>query len=260
MQSVPETRAATSPHHRHCHYHHPLTHFSSWRWGDKEWVRLGSHSSLTNPHPLLLLPHFPVSLAHRSHTNTGPVPYHDNSFRVDGLGDNIPVVCDVFHHLIETCSLHLLELQVTEGVRDEVKKNTALPQLLDEELFSFMGRSICQRKQAHVSLQTGTSSPCFTQVALWFAPCGFPLPCHIALELLSLLWTWDKGGREAARPLKQPSHEGISNVVAVSNLISIDLFCVQSTLKKELKQLPSQSSGSHVLQPRNTKGAGQHML
>jgi len=70
------------------------------------------------------------------------MPYHNNSFRIDGLSDDITVVRDVFHHFIETCSLHLLEFQVTEGVRDEVKKHTALPQLLDEKLFSFMGRSI----------------------------------------------------------------------------------------------------------------------
>lgn len=74
------------------------------------------------------------------------MPYHDNSFRIDGLSDNISVVCDVFHHLVETCSLHLLELQVTERVRDEVKKHAALPQLLDEKLFSFVWRSICQRQ------------------------------------------------------------------------------------------------------------------
>lgn len=78
--------------------------------------------------------------------------------------------------------------------------------------------------------------------------------------MLSLQWTWDKGGREIAGPLKQLSHEGILNVVAVSNLISTDLFLVQSTLKKELNQLPSQTSDSHVLHPRDTKGAGQHTL
>lgn len=70
------------------------------------------------------------------------MPYHNNSFRIDGLSDDITVVCDVFYHFIETCSLHLLEFQVTEGVRDEVKKHTALPQLLDEKLFSLMWRSI----------------------------------------------------------------------------------------------------------------------
>lgn len=74
--------------------------------------------------------------------------------------------------------------------------------------------------------------------------------------MLSLLWTWGKEDREAARPLKQLCHEGISNVVAVSNLINIDLFRVRSTLKKELNQLPSQTSNSHVLHPRDTKGAG----
>lgn len=196
------------------------------------------------------------------------MPYHDNSFRIDGLGDDITVVCDVFHHLIETCSLHLLELQVTEGVRDEVKKNAALPQLLDEKLFSFVWRSICQRKQGHLSLEPDRTSSWFPQGSLWFAPCGFPLPCHIPLELLvgkterQCYPCNGHGTKEAetAGPLKQLSHEGISNVVAVSNLISTDLFLVQSTLKKELNQLPLQTSDSHVLHPRDTKGAGQHTL
>lgn len=61
---------------------------------------------------------------------------------------------------------------------------------------------------------------------------------------------------ETARPLKQLSHEGMSNVAPVSNLISTDLFPVQSTLKKELNLLPSQSSDNRVLRPRDTKGAG----
>lgn len=100
------------------------------------------------------------------------------------------------------------------------------------------------------------------------APCGFPLPCQITLELLEGKRErhcdsyYGNGTREAetARPLKQLPHEGISNVAAVSNLISIDLFPVQSTLKKELNLLPSQSSDSHVQHPRDTKGAGQHTL
>lgn len=177
---MPVTRASTSIHSRHCHYHHPHAHFSFRRWVDKEWVGLGSHSSLTNPYPLSS--HCPLFLWHTSPTNAGSMPYHDNSFRIDGLGDDITVVCDVFHHLIETCSLHLLELQVTEGVRDEVKENAALPQLLDEKLFSFVWRSICQRKQGQLSLETGRTPSWFPQVSLWFAPCGFPLPCHIPLE------------------------------------------------------------------------------
>lgn len=58
-----------------------------------------------------------------------------------------------------------------------------------------------------------------------------------------------QGRQRDCQALKELSHEGISKVIAVSNLISTDLFPVQSTLKKELNQVSSQSSDSHVLHP-----------
>lgn len=59
---------------------------------------------------------------------------HVDHLRVYGLCDDVPVVGDVLHHLAQRRPLHLLPFQVAQRVRDEVKEDAALPQLLDEQL------------------------------------------------------------------------------------------------------------------------------
>ena len=59
--------------------------------------------------------------------------------RVDGLRDDVPVVCDELHHLAERRALHFLPFQVAQRVGQEVEEDAALPQLLEEELL-LLGR------------------------------------------------------------------------------------------------------------------------
>lgn len=92
-------------------------------------------------HMFLVISTFAV----RSNNQKTGQSYHNNSFRVNGLRHNIPIVCDIFYHFIETCSLHLFELQVTEWVSDKIKEDTALPQLLYEEFFPFVRRCIWEK-------------------------------------------------------------------------------------------------------------------
>ncbi len=58
--------------------------------------------------------------------------HHVHHLRIDGLGDDVPVVSDVLHHLAERRPLHLFPFQVAQGVGDEVEENAALTQLLHE--------------------------------------------------------------------------------------------------------------------------------
>lgn len=63
-------------------------------------------------------------------------------FWIYGLCDDPPLREDVVQHLIEGGPLHLLVLQVTEGIRRKVKKHTALLQLLDEQVLPLVGLGI----------------------------------------------------------------------------------------------------------------------
>lgn len=64
----------------------------------------GDSSVLASPDPPPL-PAFPFPCAH-----------HGDSLRVNGLSDNIAAMSDVLHHFVESCPLHLLELEVTQWV------------------------------------------------------------------------------------------------------------------------------------------------
>lgn len=64
------------------------------------------------------------------------VPHHDDGLGVDGLCHHVAVVCDVLHHLIESCSLHLFVFEVAERITDKVEKHTALTQLLHKQLLT----------------------------------------------------------------------------------------------------------------------------
>jgi len=66
-----------------------------------------------------------------------------NHLGVDGLGDDVPVVGDVLHHLADGRPLHLLPFQVAQRVREEIEEDAALPQLLDEELLLLRGGDVC---------------------------------------------------------------------------------------------------------------------
>ena len=46
--------------------------------------------------------------------------------RIDRFGEHPPVLGDILHHLLQRRTLHLLPLEVGEGVRDEVEENATL--------------------------------------------------------------------------------------------------------------------------------------
>ena len=56
--------------------------------------------------------------------------------RIDWFGEHSPVLGDILYHLLQRCTLHLLPLEVGEGVRDEVEENAALSDLLDQKLLA----------------------------------------------------------------------------------------------------------------------------
>lgn len=144
----------------------------------------------------------------------GLTPYHDNSLRIDGLGDDVTVVRDVFYHLVESRSLHLLELQVAEGVGDEVEKHAALPQLLDEKLFAFVRRSIWKRKQGCLSLEVGRAPTWLVQ--RWLPSDSSPTVTGGA----------GQSTRQACRlPREQPKGEGPRWQRPCTNGILLLVFC-----------------------------------
>ena len=56
--------------------------------------------------------------------------------RIDWFGEHSPVLGDILHHLLQRRTLHLLPLEVGEGVGDEVEENAALSDLLDQKLLA----------------------------------------------------------------------------------------------------------------------------
>lgn len=70
---------------------------------------------------------------------------HVDHLWVNGLCDDVPVVGDVLHHLAQRRPLHLLPFQVAQWVRDEVKEDAALPQLLDEQLLLLCRGNVWKR-------------------------------------------------------------------------------------------------------------------
>lgn len=83
-------------------------------------------------------------------TGVRQVRHHQHGLGVDGLSHHLAVVCDVLHHLVKSRPLDLLVLQVAERIADKVKEDTALTELLDEQLLSvhqrgvFKGRKLLQ--------------------------------------------------------------------------------------------------------------------
>lgn len=69
------------------------------------------------------------------------INYHLNHFGIDRLGDNVIVVVDVLNHLLKSTSFHFLPFQVIQWL-GEVEEYTALTNLFDEKLLSFVRVSI----------------------------------------------------------------------------------------------------------------------
>ena len=61
---------------------------------------------------------------------------HSTHLGVDGVSEDAPVVGHELHHLLQRRPLHLLPLEVGEGVGDEVEENAALSDLLDQKLLA----------------------------------------------------------------------------------------------------------------------------
>ena len=69
--------------------------------------------------------------------------------RIHRLGEHPPVLGDVLHHLLQRRPLHLLPLQVGEGVGDEVEEDAALSDLLDQKLLAIALAGLLQLGQLH---------------------------------------------------------------------------------------------------------------
>ncbi len=64
--------------------------------------------------------------------------YHAGYFRINRLRDYTFVMCDEVDNLIERCSLDFFVLEITKGIHSKIKQNTALLNLLEEKLFTFI--------------------------------------------------------------------------------------------------------------------------
>ena len=69
--------------------------------------------------------------------------------RIDRLSEHPSVLGDILHHLLQGGALHLLPLQVGEGVGDEVEEDAALSDLLDQKLLALTLTRLFQLGQFH---------------------------------------------------------------------------------------------------------------
>ena len=74
-----------------------------------------------------------------------PWLYHVDCLRVYGFSDHTPLRGDELDQFLNGCPLHLLVLKVTQCVQVEIKNDTTLAKLLDEEILSSIWGSICGR-------------------------------------------------------------------------------------------------------------------
>lgn len=140
--------------------HHPSRWERTCRWGHAA-SSVGSSSSGSNSAPVGLEDggrvrnKFIENWGHKQECElflivpvwfsaAGPT-HHDDGLGVDGLGHHFAVVSDVLHHLVKSCPLHLLVLEVAERVADEVEQHAALTQLLHEQFLPINGRGIWGR-------------------------------------------------------------------------------------------------------------------
>jgi len=78
--------------------------------------------------------------------------HHFNNFWVDGFSEDAPGSGDVVHQLVETCSLYFLALEIRHGVH-EVEHDTALQQLVDEQILLLRRRRVYNQRRIAVVTQ-----------------------------------------------------------------------------------------------------------
>ena len=96
--------------------------------------------------------------------------------RIDRLGEHPSVLGDILHHLLQRSSLHLLPLQVGEGVRHEVEEDAALTDLLDQQLLTISLVGLLQLRKLH-QLPVLTDVEPKKSNQIWI---GFACTLHIA--------------------------------------------------------------------------------
>lgn len=69
-----------------------------------------------------------------------PKTYHVDNLRVYVLGNNTTLGCDVFQHFVQCLCLDLFAFEFCTRVI-KIEKDTALMELLDEQLGAFVWRS-----------------------------------------------------------------------------------------------------------------------
>ena len=120
---------------------------------------------------------------------------HSTHLGVDGVSEDAPVVGHELHHLLQRRPLHLLPLEVGQGVRDEVEEDGALPDLLDEQLLLLRGARFVHLRQLNQLPVLGYVEPRAALAAILLEVRG-PGELHLV----------DLGGRRSlARVLPAPS-------------------------------------------------------
>ena len=115
--------------------------------------------------------------------------------RIYRLREHSPVLGDILHHLLQRSPLHLLPLQVGEGVRHEVEEDAALTDLLDQQLLTISLVGLLQLRKLHqLPVLTDVEPKKSNQIWIGFActlhncTCFFP---HRYWHFYGTCWSFD---------------------------------------------------------------------
>ena len=109
--------------------------------------------------------------------------------RIYRLREHSPVLGDILHHLLQRSPLHLLPLQVGEGVRHEVEEDAALTDLLDQQLLTISLVGLLQLRKLHqLPVLTDVEPKKSNQIWIGFACTLHNCTCFFSTQILALLW------------------------------------------------------------------------
>ena len=107
--------------------------------------------------------------------------------RIYRLREHSPVLGDILHHLLQRSPLHLLPLQVGEGVRHEVEEDAALTDLLDQQLLTISLVGLLQLRKLHQLPVLTDVEPRKSNMD-WFFMHIAQLQMFLSTQILALLW------------------------------------------------------------------------
>ena len=112
----------------------------------------------------------------------------ETNLRVDGLSEDSSVLSDELHHLLQGRPLHLLPLEVGQGVGHEVEEDRALADLLNEQFLLLGQAGFGQLGQLY---QLSVLSDIEPRAAL--SPILLDVGRPRELYLVDLSWRWSLG-------------------------------------------------------------------